>query len=112
MIESYNFGSITIDGQTYTSDVIIFPDHVNSSWWRKDGHSLVPEDLKGIMDADPEVLIIGCGKSGVLTVPQGTKEYIESQGIELIAKKTDEACKEYNRLANEKRVVAGLHLTC
>jgi len=27
MIESYSFGRMKIDGVTYTSDLIIFPDH-------------------------------------------------------------------------------------
>jgi len=34
MIESYSFGQMVIDGQEYTSDLIIFPDRINSSWWR------------------------------------------------------------------------------
>jgi hypothetical protein len=31
IINSYNFGSITINGKVYHSDVIIFPDRVKSS---------------------------------------------------------------------------------
>lgn len=33
-IEDYEFGRITIDGATYTSDVIIRPEGVDDSWWR------------------------------------------------------------------------------
>jgi len=40
MIESYKFGEILIDGVTYTSDVIIYPDSVDFKWWRKEGHLL------------------------------------------------------------------------
>lgn len=36
MINSYDFGRIVVDGKAYTSDVIIFPDRVNSYWWRKE----------------------------------------------------------------------------
>ena len=32
MIESYKFGEIVIDGTTYTSDVIIYPDNVDDKW--------------------------------------------------------------------------------
>ena len=38
MIESYGFGRMKIDGVTYTSDLIIFADHVKSDWWRIEGH--------------------------------------------------------------------------
>jgi hypothetical protein len=112
MIESYSFGQIKIDGQHYTTDVIIYPERVDAGWWRKEGHSLCAEDLRDIIAAKPEVLIIGCGASGVLKIPPQTQDYITSLGIELIALPTGTACRRYNELSKKKRVVAGLHLTC
>ncbi len=50
-IEHYSFGTITIDGKSYTSDVIIYPERVDSSWWRKQGHSLHIVDLKDVIPA-------------------------------------------------------------
>ncbi|KPV64134.1 MAG: hypothetical protein AOA66_0450 [Candidatus Bathyarchaeota archaeon BA2] len=47
-----------------------------------------------------------------MKVPAETKEYIESKGIKLIAQRTTEACKTFNRLVKSKKVVAALHLTC
>ena len=69
MIDSYGFGEIVVDGQRYTSDVIIYPDRVDSSWWRKEGHRLSIEDLEDIVKAKPETLIVGTP-----THPQGTPE--------------------------------------
>jgi len=40
MIEEYTFGSMTIDGHHYSSDLKIFPNHITSNWWRKEGHVL------------------------------------------------------------------------
>ncbi|RKY67487.1 MAG: hypothetical protein DRQ02_07170 [Candidatus Latescibacterota bacterium] len=111
-IESYQFGNITIDGETYTSDVIIYPDRVDSSWWRKQGHRLSIEDLKGIMEAEPEVLVVGMGSPGLMRVPPETRDYIEARGIELVVEPTDKAWKTYNRLKDSRKVVAALHLTC
>ncbi len=54
-IENYQFGRITIEGRTYTSDVIISPDGVNNSWWRETGHEVSINDLGPILEADPEV---------------------------------------------------------
>jgi hypothetical protein len=112
MIDSYDFGQIVIDGQAYHADIIIYPDRVDAGWWRKEGHSLCVEDIKEITAAKPEVLIIGCGASGMLTVPGQTKDYLESLGIRLIALPTQAACQSYNELYRQKRVVAGMHLTC
>jgi len=99
VIESYRFGHVEINGRAYTSDVIIYPDHVDASWWRREGHRLGIADLKEALAAQPEVLIVG-------------KEHLARLGVELRALSTDEACKQYNDIASHKRVVAALHLTC
>ncbi len=33
-IDSYSFGSMTVDGTGYGHDLIVFPDRVMSGWWR------------------------------------------------------------------------------
>jgi len=112
MIDSYDFGRIVINGKRYNSDLIVFPDKVREGWWRKEGHRLHIEDLKDILEAKPEVLVVGTGYSGMMTIPPETRKHIESEGIELIAQRTAEACKTFNRLVKFRKVVAALHLTC
>jgi hypothetical protein len=111
-IEHYSFGKIIIDGKTYTSDVIIYPEKVDSSWWRKQGHSLHVDDLKDVIAEKPELLIVGTGNSGVMVVPQETVSYLKSKGIEVNIARTDEAVKLFNKFQKEKRTIAALHLTC
>ncbi|HID32748.1 MAG TPA: hypothetical protein EYP24_05165, partial [bacterium (Candidatus Stahlbacteria)] len=48
-IESYQFGRITVDGKTYHSDIIIYPDRIVSSWWRGEGHYLKKVDIEEIL---------------------------------------------------------------
>jgi hypothetical protein len=112
MIDSYDFGRIVINGKRYNSDLILFSDRVKEGWWRKEGHRLHVEDLKDALEAKPEVLVVGTGYSGLMTIPPETREYVESEGIELIAQNTTEACKIFNRLAKSRKAVAVLHLTC
>lgn len=112
MIESSSFGSIVIDGKRYNSDVIIFPDRVNSFWWRKEGHSLCKEDIEEVLKEKPEVLIVGTGNSNLMQVPAQMQEHIKSAGIRLIIKETEKACQLYNELSRSNKVVAALHLTC
>ena len=98
MIGSYDFGQITIEGKRYNSDLIIFPDKVQAGWWRKEGHRLQIDDLREVLEAKPEVLVVGTGYYGAMTVPDETRKRVESEGIELIVQKTAEACKTFNRL--------------
>ena len=112
MIDSYKFGEIVIDGQPYTNDVIIYPDRVDGSWWRKSGHNLITEDIRDVLDFNPDTMIVGTGASGMMKVPKDTKEAVKEQGIELIVERTDQAVEEYNRRKDQEKVVAALHLTC
>ena len=112
MIDSYEFGHIVIDGKRYTSDIIIYPDKIDPDWWRKEGHLLLPEDLKEVVKQNPEVLIIGTGDPGLMRVPATTQEWIQSQGIEIRVKPTQSACQIYNQLCKTKKTIAALHLTC
>ncbi len=120
-IEDYRFGRIVIDGQSYSRDVIIYPDHVDGTWWRKEGHRLAPEDLPALLglpphgasgDQPPEVLVVGQGNPGLMAVPPETRERFEAVGITVIVEPTPRACETYNRLRQSKRTVAALHLTC
>ncbi len=112
MIESYEFGRIVIKGKRYTTDVIVYPDHVDDNWWREEGHSLSPVDLWAVVQAKPEVLVVGTGRSGLMRVLPETEKCLREQGIRLIAERTTEAVRIYNQLCQSTRVVAALHLTC
>ena len=112
IIDSYHFGQIVISGRKYSSDVIIFPDRVQGAWHRSKGHQLSLEDIAGIIAESPEVLIVGTGASGLVTVPPEVQKDIESRDIKLIVAPTSDACNLYNRLSRLQKVVAALHLTC
>jgi hypothetical protein len=112
-IDAYSFGSMTVEGRVYDKDLIVFPDRVKSGWWRKEGHTLLIEDLEEVLNYKPQVLVVGRGAYGVMEIPLSTKEALKRHSIEVIDKDTDEACKIFNRLIQEgKRVVGAFHLTC
>ena len=112
MIESYSFGSMVVDGKEYTNDLIIYPDHIQSSWWRIDGHRLDIEDIKEVLEVKPEVLVVGTGASGLVEIPEETEKHTGSKGIRLIAQRTEEAYKTFNELSKSKKVIGAFHLTC
>jgi len=112
MIEDYSFGSIIIDGKSYDSDVIIYPDRVEGFWWRKRGHRLLLEDIAEGLESAPEVLIVGCGASSMLRITNEVKQELDRRRIELIATDTAEACRIHNQFRGKERLVTCLHLTC
>jgi hypothetical protein len=113
MIENYEFGSITINGKEYTSDVVVVPDKVMDDWWREEGHEIAPIDIEEVVDKGYRIMVIGTGMSSEVKVLSKTKELIESKGIELIVKNTAEAIKIYNKFEEQGADVVGLfHLTC
>ena len=111
-VEHYEFGRIIVDGEVYTNDIIIFPDRIQSSWWREQGHYLQMCDIEHVLDEQPEVLIIGTGAYGVMDVAKEVVAACNERGIELHIQTTAEAVKTYNKMAESKRTVAALHLTC
>ncbi len=112
MIDSYSFGKINIDGRTYRSDLIIYPEKINSFWWRKEGHNLNVDDLKEVIDYKPDMLIIGQGNLGVMKVGPEVRSKLLEKGMTLFIARTNQAVQKYNELAASKKVVAALHLTC
>ena len=113
LIRKYSFGEIIVDNKRYTRDLIVFPDKIKENWWRKEGHYLCLEDLEEVIQYKPEILVIGTGYHGIMRVPDELVGELQKLGIKVIVKKTKDACDEFNRLIAEgKRVVAALHLTC
>lgn len=112
-ITDYRFGRIEIDGEIYSSDVIITPESVVGGWWRRTGHNLAVADLDAVLSARPDTLIIGCGYYGRMQVPAATRSFLEHKGIRVEVATTADAVSRFNRLQRDAaRVVAALHLTC
>jgi len=120
MIEEYHFGSITIDGKTYTYDVEVRWNGEVLKWWREKSHLVETEDIKRAVEQNPDLIIIGTGESGLAKVTDNAKEEILSRGIGLIVDRTDEAVRTFNIQKEEskeeegeqKRAIGLFHLTC
>lgn len=114
MIQSTAFGSITIAGRTYTSDLLIFPDgRVKDRWRRRQGHELGVDDLLPLVTAAPELIVVGTGTAGRMRPDPNLRPFLDQRGIALIAAPNSRAMTVYNdKLAAGVAVAAGFHLTC
>ena len=110
-IERYSFGHIVVDGEEATDDVIILPGRVVHNWWRRDGHSLVLDDLRDVLDELPPRLVLGTGAYGRMRPDPEALRNLRERGIEVEALPTTEAVERYEEL-NPAETAAALHLTC
>jgi hypothetical protein len=114
MIEKISFGSMIIDGRTFTSDLMIFPDGtIKDHWWRSEGHRLTIEDMAALVNRKPGIVVVGTGIYGRMKPERRLKESLAEMGIEIVTAWTKAAAQQYNTLAGERREVAAcFHLTC
>jgi hypothetical protein len=113
MIEAYSFGSMTVDGQVYGKDLKILQGQVRAGWWRREGHRVDVGDVEDIIEAAPQVLVVGMGASGLMRVSEKLRSVLGEKGIDLFAQASGEAARTFNRLVEEGKDVAGaFHLTC
>lgn len=110
-LEDYSFGRLTVDGSEQTRDLIVLPDRVVTGWWRREGHSLVMEDLDGVLEELPERLVLGIGAYGQLQPDPGAIAELERRGTAVECLRTEEAVRRYAEL-DQRRTAAALHLTC
>jgi hypothetical protein len=110
-IESYSFGRITVDGHEETADVIVLPERIVRNWRRRDGHSLVLEDLDEVLEELPGRLVIGTGANGRLHPDPVALELLRQRGIQVESLPTDEAVRRFQEL-DPAAAAAALHLTC
>jgi hypothetical protein len=111
-VDSYEFGAIVIDGQSYRNDLLIWPGRIKSNWWRRESHFLQLDDVAEALAANPQVLVVGQGAYGRMEVDPALAVYLRDRGIDLEAHPTREACQVINALAGKRRLAAALHLTC
>ena len=113
MITEFSFGRIVVNGKTYTDDIKIIDGKVISDWWRKKGHRVDIEDISDILEAQPDILVIGRGTPGLLKSTASLREYLAASHFERIEKKTSKAIAAFNRLFQQgRKVAAGFHISC
>lgn len=114
MIQEYGFGKMVINGETYEQDLIITPQQVIPDWWREKVHHLHLNDIRKVLENQkPDVLVVGKGQFGMLSIGNEVIEYIHEHNISLQHKKTGKAAQIFNKLYHEgKNVVGAFHLTC
>jgi hypothetical protein len=113
MIEKYTSGSIIVNNVTYHQDLKIIRGQVVDNWWRKTGRRVDVNDMKDVLDASPDVIVIGTGYAENMRVSEDLTSETRRRDIRLIAENTNKAVQTFNDLFSKGKNVSGaFHLTC
>jgi len=111
------FGRIVVDGRTYDHDIVVYPSgriEMRKKWLSKDkhgtSHKLDPDELKEYLGEEFDVLIVGTGFYGYLSLLPESRELVKER--EVIEKPTGEAVRVLNELWGKRRILAIFHVTC
>jgi len=113
MTLQYQERCISRDSLSFCKDLKIIGGKFVEDWWRAEGHRVGTADIADILAASPNVLVVGTGYAGFMEVSESLHSTLNNRNIKLIAQKTPQAVKTFNKLHSRgKRVAAALHLTC
>ena len=113
MIENYASGRIIVNHITYHQDLKIIHGQVVDNWWRKTGHRVDVNDMKDVLDASPDIVVIGTGYAEMMRVSDDLTSETHRRNINLIAENTNKAVQTFNDLFSKGKNVSGaFHLTC
>lgn len=116
-IEGTRFGSITVDGEKYTHDVIIRLNGKVKKRKKKlskeiygTSHKLSMQEARHIYEAGADQLIFGTGQFGRAGLAEDTREYFKQKGCQVQLFATPEAIKAWNKA--QGAVIGLFHVTC
>ncbi|MFP4510693.1 MAG: MTH938/NDUFAF3 family protein [Spirochaetaceae bacterium] len=110
-IDDLEFAKLVTNGAVYRAPCIVYRNSVNGRWWRTDGARFLPEDFTPVVEANPDVVVLGRGVMNMVQIPEDTVSYLESSGARVEVHDSKEAAERYNELfASGENVVGAFHL--
>lgn len=105
-----------VEGVGEGKDFKLYPGGGREWDWNETGtrHNpgIQPEDVQELLEHGAEVVILSRGMELALKTKPETLDYLESRGIRVHVKETNEAVRLYNELAETERVGGLFHSTC
>lgn len=112
MINEHKFGFFRINNKPYYGDIKILDKKVKT-WDNREHHDLNLNQIKDLLEINPNVIIIGTGNSGLLKMSTEAQAAVLSKRIELFAGKNTDAIQKYNEaISKNKKIAALFHATC
>ena len=102
-------GRLRIGDTDVTDHVVLFRDTVDTTWTPANRDDVCADDLRELIDARPEMIVLGTGWTAALP-PRDLVFTLAKKGIGIEVMDTPAACRTYNILVSEDRDVAAVLL--
>lgn len=116
-LEYPSFGTILVDGKVYDHDIVIYPSgkiEERKKWLSKNkhgtSHRLDPDELREYLTEGFDILIVGTGYYGYLSLLPESRELVRDKEVHEIP--TARAVELFNELHGKRKVLAVFHVTC
>jgi hypothetical protein len=116
-IDGTEFGSITIDGETYPHDVLIRVSGKIGKRKKKlskkhygTSHIMSREEAEFVYEKGCRLLVVGTGQNGTLRLSPEAAEFFADKGCEVLAEPTPRAITLFNKAKRER--IGLFHVTC
>lgn len=106
VINAYGDGGFRISGRHWTESVLVFPGQT-LAWGVSDIKAMTLASLEPVFaaGAEVEILLLGCGPSMVF-LDKELRAQVRARGPVIETLDTGAACRTYNLLMGESRLVA------
>lgn len=105
IIRGYGPGEVTVNQDVYRASLVLLPERIIPDWPPRAFAELAAEHFQLIADLRPELALLGTGARLRFPAPALTRALAEANiGLEVMD--TSAACRTYNILMAEGRVVA------
>ena len=104
-IRSYSEDSVVIDNAIHRSSLVVLPNRLLPGWRPGSFQDLESGDFEKLVELKPDLVILGTGNQQQFPPPKLYQSLILA-GIGLEIMTTPAACRTYNILVSEGRMVA------
>lgn len=105
LITAREAGSVSINHQRYQKSVLVMPTVTYTDWEVSNFDALIAQHFEQISALNPEVVLLGTGDKHRFIHPKLIQTLTEKH-IPVECMTTDAACRTYNILMSEGRLVA------
>ncbi len=103
-IDAYSVGQVTITKNIYQSSLLISPNSIVPDWSPQQFSELTAPHIQQILTFEHEIVLLGTGKTLMFPNPAVMRPLVDHNvGFEIMD--TGGACRSYNFLVNEGRLV-------
>ncbi|OGS95096.1 MAG: hypothetical protein A3H31_01800 [Gallionellales bacterium RIFCSPLOWO2_02_FULL_57_47] len=118
-IDSTEFGSITVNGTTYSHDILIrlSGEVVKrkkklSKKYYGTSHTISREEAEFVYEKGCSTLVLGAGQYGNVTLSPEAAEFFKHHDCRVILEPTPDAIETYNKTREKAKTIGLFHVTC